>query len=161
MMRALRRPLRGLHVAIVVSVALNLFCLALIGEQAWSRHVEERVALQIGDGGEALSLRTVLRQLVEKLPPGDAALLRAGFIARIPDLMALRRESVQAMDRVRADIAERPFNAEKTRTDMLASREARQKTAAVIQDTLLDVLPRMSDAGRRELAEYRLLPVRN
>jgi hypothetical protein len=44
---------------------------------------------------------------------------------------------------------------------MLASREARQKTAAVIQDTLLDVLPRMTEAGRRELAQYRLLPAQH
>lgn len=160
-MRALRRPLRGLHVAIVVSVALNLFCLAFIGEQAWRRHVEERVSLQIGAGEEAPSLRTVLGQLVEKLPPEDAAILRASFASRIPDLIALRRDSVQAIDRVRADITQRPFDAEKTHMDMLASREARQKTAAVIQDALLDVLPRMSDAGRRELAEYRLLPARN
>ncbi len=160
-MRMLRRPLRGLHVAIVFSIALNLFCLAFVGQQAWRRHAQERGALQIGDGGEALSMRVVLRQIIEKLPPEDAALLRAGFAARIPDLMALRSNSVQAMDRVRADIAQRPFDAEKTRADMLASQEARQKTAAVIQDTLLAVLPRMSDAGRRELAEYRLLPAQN
>jgi len=160
-MRALQRPWRGLHVAIVVSVALNLFCLAFIGEQAWRRHLEDRVMLQIGDGGEALSLRGVLRPLIDKLPTEDAAQLRAGFAARIPDLMAVRREAAQAMERVRADIAQAQFDPQRTRTDMLAAREARQKAAAIIQDTLLEVLPQMSDVGRRQLAEFRLLAGRH
>jgi hypothetical protein len=159
-MRAPRRPLRGLHVAIVLSVALNLFCFAFIGAQVWRHQADERI-VQVGDGGEVPSMRAVLRQIIEKLPPEDAALLRRNFAGRLPELLVLRRESIQATDRVRADIAQRPFDAEKTRTDMLASREVRQKSAAIIQETLLSVLPGMTDAGRGELADYRLLPGRN
>jgi hypothetical protein len=160
-MRAVRRSWRGMHVAIVVSVAINLFGLAFIGEQAWRRHVERQGALEISDSGVNSSLRAALRQVIERLPSEDAALLRTAFAARVPDLIARRRESFRAVERVRNDIAQLPFDAEKTRADMLVSSEARQRTAAAIQDTLLDVLPRMSNAGRRELAGFRLIPVPN
>jgi Heavy-metal resistance len=160
-MRALGRSWSTLHVAIVVSIALNLFCVAFIGEQAWRSHAEEHGAMQIGAGGGPLPLRTLLQQINGNLPPEDAALLRSEFAARIPDLITLRRNSVQAVERVRVDIAQQPFDPEKTRRDMLLSQEARQKTAAVIQAALLDVLPRMSDQGRRQLADYRILLPQN
>lgn len=160
-MDVLRRPMRGLRLVLVLSLGLNLFGLAFIGEEAWRHREQQTAALETDDAGEALSLRTVIRQIMDKLPPEDATLLREAFIARLPELVVLRRQSAQAIGQVRADIAQHPFDADKTRTDMLAAREARAKMASIIQETLLDVLPRMSEAARRALAEYRLLPARN
>ena len=157
-MLAPRRPLRGLRLALALSLGVNLFALSFAGEMGWRHWGQEEAATVVDDPGEAPSLRGMLRQVIDTLPPEDAMLVREAFAARLPELVMLRRQSVRATAQVRADIAERPFDAGKTRADMLASRDVRQKMAAVIQQTLLDVLPKMSDAGRNGLAAYHLLP---
>jgi uncharacterized membrane protein len=143
----------------VLSLALNLFLVAFVGAQAWrARNTESMLLTASSEGG--ITAHGILRQLADKLPPEDGRLLRDAFAARLPELATLRRQSVQAMDRVRDDIARRPFDADRTRADMRAAREARRNLAPVIEETMLDVLPRMSDEGRIALGQYRLAPRR-
>jgi hypothetical protein len=157
-MLALQRPLRGFRLALALSLGFNLFAAAFVGEIGWRHWGQGRVASLVDDSNDASPLRGILRQILETLPPEDAALVREAFAARLPELMMLRRQSVQATEKVRSDIAQSHFDIDRTRADMGASREARQKMAVVIQDTLLKVLPDMSDAGRSKLATYHVLP---
>jgi len=144
--------------AVGLSVALNLFFVAFLGAQFWrSQGIEGLFApATTSNAGAGPFRRAVLRQLVARLPPEDGRVLRAGFVARLPELVRLQRQSVAAAEQVRADIAASPLDLEKLRTDMRAAREARQQLAPVIEEALLDVVPRMSDEGRRILSDYRL-----
>jgi uncharacterized membrane protein len=145
---------RGLRLGLALSLALNLFLLAFLGAQAWhAREDTPPVA-----AGEAASTRAVLAAITRDLPPDDAQLLRGAFIDHIGELARLRRQAVQAMDRVRADIARQSYDGEATRADMAAARGARQRLGPVIEQALLEVLPRMSGPGRQALARLRLLP---
>ncbi|WP_316977396.1 periplasmic heavy metal sensor [Shumkonia mesophila] len=153
---------RWTYWAVGLSIAFNLFFAGFIGAQAWRhRHPESLLSEVIADGPVGgVVVQAILRQIAEKLPPADGHILRGAFARKFPELVPLWRQSFQAVERVRADIAERPFDGDKTRTDMLAAREARQQVSPLIEGILLDALPRMSDEGRLALSQYRLLPQR-
>jgi hypothetical protein len=57
---------------------------------------------------------------------------------------------------VRDDIGAVPFDAEKLRADLDASRAARDKLRPLIEQALLEALPQMSEDGRRILSQTRL-----
>lgn len=135
-------------VAIGFSVALNIFLVGFLLAQLWSirpQHVADELAP-----------REVLRQLAGELPAGDARHLRYAFAERLPQLAALRRDVRAATERVRDDIGAVPFDAEKLRADLDASRAARDKLRPLIEQALLEALPQMSEDGRRILSQARL-----
>ncbi len=154
------RRMRWTHVAIILSVALNLFLVAFLGAQIWRlRHPGGVLALATSRGlATGAVTQLVLRQLIEKLPPADAAIFRNAFAARLPEMIMLQRQSIEAMEQARTDIARLPYDNDKVRADLNAGRAARQKIGPLLEETLLDILPRMSEEGRRTLSEYRLLP---
>jgi hypothetical protein len=147
---------RGVQLALAISLVVNLFGLAFIGARLWHNRVGRGVLIETESGGAAPSMRAVLREIIANLPSKDGEMLRDAFIGRLPELAMLNRQSLAAVDQVRADIAQQPFDLAKTQADMLISRDARQQIGAAIQETLLGVLPKMSDEGRRTLAQYRL-----
>jgi hypothetical protein len=147
---------RGVQLALAISLVVNLFGLAFIGERLWHNRVGRGVLIETESGGAAPSMRAVLREIIANLPSKDGEMLRDAFMGRLPELAMLNRQSLAAVDQVRTDIAQQPFDFAKTQADMLISRDARQQIGAAIQETLLGVLPRMSDEGRRTLAQYRL-----
>jgi hypothetical protein len=147
---------RVVQFALAISLVVNLFGVAFVGARLWHNHSIRGALTESDTGTSAPPIRTILRQIIASLPAQDGQMLREAFIARLADLAALNRASIAADEQVRADIAQQPFDVAKTQADMLVSRDARQKTGAVIQETLLGVLPKMSDEGRQALAQYRL-----
>src|SRR6185437_5406338 len=99
------------------------------------------VLIETDGAGAAPSMRAILREIIANLPSKDGEMLRDAFIARLPELAMLNRQSLAAVDQVRTDIAQQPFDLAKTQADMLISRDARQQIGAAIQETLLGVLP--------------------
>ncbi len=152
--------MRRTRIGIGVSVALNIFLLTFVGTQAW-RHRHPDSFLAMSSAGTVASgdvARAFVQQLASVLPPEDGKVLRAAFVARLPELVRLQRASLSAAEQVRSDIGVHPFDVDKLRADMLAARQARQAIRPIVEDSLLEALPRMSDAGRQVLSEYRILP---
>ncbi len=148
--------------AVGLSIALNVFFAAFLLAQTWKAHQAETVpVIATGNGFERdMPGREIVRQLARKLLPDDAHLLREAFRARLPQLIELRRAARRAADKVREDIGESTLDIDKLRRDLVAGREAREKIRPVVEDILLDVLPRMSDQGRQILSQYRFVPAR-
>lgn len=151
-----RRRTRWAYVA-AVSLALNGFCLAFIGAQVLRlRHPDKVLAVVGGDRvGKAIA-ESIMAQLPGKLPDADGQLLRKAFAAKAPTLSALRIQLAEADEQVRADLARQPFDEERLRVSMVQSRAIRRQFGPLIEDMLLEVLPRMSDEGRLALSQYRL-----
>ena len=144
-----------------LSIALNLFFAAFIGAQAWRlHHLGEVISLPRGGGLASADVQSIIEKLAKNLPPADGRLIRGAFAAKMPQLVALQAELLRTSELVHADIAQKPFSADKLQTDMNAAAVARQQIPPVIQDVLLDVLPQMSDEGRLVLSQYWLLPQR-
>jgi len=139
-----------------LSIALNLFLLGFLGAQAWRLHQPEGAAASAGDTlGPGF-----FRQLARDLPPADARLLLSALGARLPEMIGLRRDWQQAVERLRTDIAQVPYADDKVRADLAAVQAARQKLRPVTEDLLLTILPQMSDEGRRALSQTRVKPGR-
>ncbi len=159
-MNAPDRPIRRTRLIIGVSVALNIFLLTFLGTQAWRhRHPDSFLAMSttasIASGDIA---RAFVQQLAAALPPEDGKVLRAAFITRLPELVRLQRASLSAAEQVRRDMGSHPLDIDQLRTDMRAARQARQAIRPVIEEGLLEALPRMSEAGRQAFSEYRIVP---
>ncbi len=143
--------MRGL---VALSVALNLFFLAFVGARMWHAGDATR------DLVSGVVVRVILQRVTDSLPPDDGRILQQAAAARLDRLSHWQQQSREAAEQVRRDIAATPFDLERTRADLLAARQTRQQLSPVIEDILLDALPRMSDEGRRVLSEQRLSPVR-
>lgn len=146
--------------AIVLSIALNVFLIAFIGVQIW-RYRDPTGFLSLATTRSFASgeiAQTLIARLSDRLPPQDAALLRQAFVARLPDLVRLQRQSFEAVEQVRRDVGEPSYDDAKVRADMDSARASAQKIRPVVEEILLDVLPRMSPEGRKALSEIRLLP---
>ncbi len=147
------------HWLLGLSIGLNLFFAAFIGAQAWRIRHSEGFLPVTGSNSLATGaiIGSIVQQIASKLPPDDARTIHDAFAAKLPELIALQQQSRQAIEQLRVDIVQRPYDNNKSRTDVLTAREARQKLGRIIEETLLEVLPRMSDGGRLALSQYRLL----
>ncbi len=132
---------------LVASLAANVFLCAFLGVQAWRRH---RLA-ELGANPES-----VLPQVMERLSPADREVFRSAFSARFPELRDLRRQARAAVARVRAGMAARPFDAAAVRADMEALRQARLRISSLLEEGLVEALPRMSEEGRFVLSQQRI-----
>ena len=145
---------RWMRWALVLSVALNLFLVAFLGGQAW--RMAHRAATGRGPISADLTER-ILPRLVAHLPPADGQLVQEAFAARLPELTELQRQSREALERARLGIAQAPYDEGRVRAELIAAQEGRQKLATIVEQTLLEVLPRMSQEGRVVLSEQRVL----
>jgi len=144
-----------------LSIALNLFLVGFVGAHLlpFGTPATQSAAIT-GDTEPGAPLREAIRQVIERLPTGDARLLREAFAARLPELGTLQRQARQAAERVRQDIGQPTLDTAKLRADLTALHDARQKIRPVIDDILLDALPRLSPQGREILSQARLRPRR-
>jgi hypothetical protein len=139
------------------SLALNCFFLAFAGaQQLRARHPERILAIVGSDRISGAIAESILAQLPEKLPRADGELMRSAFAKNMPDLITLRVQLAQADEQVRADVARRPFDNERLRADMLKSRMIRRQFGPLVEEMLLEVLPKLSDEGRLAISQYRL-----
>jgi uncharacterized membrane protein len=144
------------------SIALNIFFASFLLVQTWNSQQAEIApgTPTANDVDARMPAREVLRQLTRKLLPDDARLLREAFRAKLPQLLDLQREARLAADKVRRDVDQSTLDMDKLRADLAAARQAREKVRPVMEEVLLEVLPRMSEPGRHILSQYRLMPGR-
>jgi hypothetical protein len=153
-MPALPQTMSWSRLAIGLSLAVNLFLLAFFAAQAWHPFAAESPP---GLSAESEPLKSgFFRRLAKTLPPDDARLLGKAVLLRLPEYAAAEREVFQAMERLRTDAAERPYNTEKVKADLDALQAARQKMPPITSQLLQEVLPQMSDEGRLALSRFRL-----
>ena len=138
---------RWTQLAAGLSVILNVFLIGFLSAQALLDHTP----------APETPPREILRQLGEKLPSADAEHLRRAFATRLPELARARRAARTASDTVHVEISAMPFDANRLRADLDASRAARETLRRLVEQALLEALPQMSDEGRQILSHYRLV----
>ncbi|MEA1674160.1 periplasmic heavy metal sensor [Nitrospirillum sp. BR 11163] len=140
----------------LLSLALNLFLLAFLGAQQW----RQRTALGalppvLARSAAGNALATLVGQLAEQLPAGDRSLLRGAIVSHMAQLEAAQGRFTAAMDQVRTEIDRTPLDPDALRAAMANAREQRQPIGPVLEDIMMEVLPKMSPEGRHVLARYR------
>ncbi|MDZ5649056.1 periplasmic heavy metal sensor [Nitrospirillum sp. BR 11828] len=150
----MRSPI--LRLVFILSLAVNLFLLAFIGAQQW----RQRAALgtlppMLARSAAGNALATIIGQLAEELPPEDSRLLRAAILSHMTQLETAQGRFADAMSQVRAEIDRTPLNPDALRAAMANAREQRQPIGPVLEDIMMEVLPKMSPEGRHILARYR------
>lgn len=149
---------RRLRVILAVSIALNLFLAAFVGAQRWKAVRLERLALPAAGFLEGEGMRDpegAVQRLGTTLPRADAALLRRAVLTRLDALAEARRGFAAAVERTREEVARNPVDPTALRAAIEEARRQRQRFGPLVEEILLDIVPRMSPEGRQVLARYR------
>ncbi|GGJ35400.1 periplasmic heavy metal sensor [Neoroseomonas lacus] len=147
-----------LRVFLAVSIALNLFLVALVGAQRWRAVHVQRIAMPaVGllEGRGIQDPEGTLQQFGAGLSSDDAAILRGAVRARLGELLNARRGFVAAVERTREEIARDPIDPVALREAIVEARRQRQRFGPVLESILLDAVPRMTPEGRRALSRIR------
>jgi len=142
-----------LRVILAVSIALNLFLVALVGAQRW--RAVQRMATSVSGLIEAQGMHDpegTLQDFVARLSRDDAAILQSAARARMGELLKARRDFVAAVQRTRAEIARDPVDPTGVREAISEARRQRQRFGPLLEGILLDAVPRMTPEGRRALS---------
>jgi uncharacterized membrane protein len=145
---SLTRPLR---IALIASLALNLFAIGAVGAAA------------IGGGGwigDLVGLRQPSRltgmpsprQLRAVLDDADRAILAAALDARRPAFRENLRAMFDARETVAQAIAAEPFDRARVETAFAVLREREAAVATAAQGTILDLVARLDADGRAKVA---------
>lgn len=149
---------RRLRVILAMSIALNLFLAAFVGAQRWKAVRLERQAPPAAgflEGGGVQDPEGAVQRLATTLPQRDAALLRRAVLSRLDALTEARRGFALAVERTREEIARTPVDPAALRAAIEEARRQRQRFGPLLEEILLDIVPRMSPEGRQVLARYR------
>jgi uncharacterized protein YhaN len=144
-----------LRVILAVSIALNLFLVALVGAQRWRAVQVQRMAtpaIGLGEGRGMRDPEGTLQEFLARLSPSDAAILQAVARARLGELLNARRDFVSAVERARAEIGRDSIDLTALREAMAEARRQRQRFGPLLEGILLDAVPRMTPEGRRALS---------
>lgn len=147
--------LRGI---LVVSIALNLFLVALVGAQAWRATQLRRMAVPAISALEKEGLRDpegTLQRLGAALSREDAAILLGAARARLSTLLSVKADFVSAVEHAREEIARDPVDPAGLRSAIAEARRHRQRLGPLLEDILVDALPRMTPQGRQVLSQVR------
>lgn len=126
-----------------VSVAFNVFLLALVATQAWHAPAPSVPGSPID-------------RLAAALPSDDAARFRAAIAARRPEFQPAR-DAVSAAHRdVAAAIAREPFDRDALATALTRWQESWRGFTARFDQAFLDAAGAISDDGRARLAQAAL-----
>lgn len=145
--------LRGI---LVVSIAVNLFLVALVGAQRWQAVQLRRMAMPAISALEKQGLRepeTMLEQLGAGLSRDDAAILLGAARARLRALLSVKADFASAVERAREEIARDPVDPAGLRSAIAEARRQRQRFGPLLEDIVLDAVPRMTPEGRRVLSQ--------
>jgi uncharacterized membrane protein len=145
--------LRGI---LVVSIAVNLFLAALVGAQRWQAVQLRRMAVPAISALERQGLQapeTTLERLGAALSRDDAAILLGAARARLGTLLSMKADFVAAAEHVRREIARDPVDPAGLRVAIAEARRQRQRFGPLLEDIVLDAVPRMSPEGRRVLSQ--------
>ncbi|HTH16163.1 MAG TPA: periplasmic heavy metal sensor [Magnetospirillum sp.] len=97
----------------------------------------------------------MLEDMVEILPPADAALLRTAMDAHRAELSEPREHPREHLERMRQALLAEPFDIQVFRQVDAEFRASRERTGAAIGEVLAEALPQMSPEGRKRLADFR------
>jgi hypothetical protein len=153
-----RLTLGRLRAILAVSIALNLFLVALVGAQRWRAVQLDRMAVPVISAVERRGLQDpqgTLQQLSGRLPRDDAALLLGASRERLPELLSARAGFISAVERTREEIAREPVDPVALQAAISEARRQRQRLGPVLEGILLDAVPRMTPEGRRVLSQMR------
>jgi hypothetical protein len=144
-----------LRVFLGVSIALNLFLVALVGAQRWKAVQVQRMATPASGLIERQGIHDpegTLQEFLARLSPDDAAILQGAARARLGELLNARRDFVSAVERTRAEIVRDPVDPTAIREAIAEARRQRQRFGPLLEGILLDAVPRMTPEGRRALS---------
>lgn len=133
---------------LVVSLALNLFFIGIVGAMGARYLLETTQTAQRGDLSK-------IEQIAARLPAADGELLRAEY-ARQRDAVEAARDLIhQKQDEIRAALRAEPFDPAAMRAAQADSRAARESFYQVLHGVVLTAASRMSTVGRNKLADWR------
>ncbi|MDE1145537.1 MAG: periplasmic heavy metal sensor [Azospirillaceae bacterium] len=150
------RALLQSRLLLTLSLALNLFLLAFVGAQQWRERAVLRMlppSVAATPGGNALASAFI--DLAENMPADDRRLLREAILSHMAQLEQAQAGFIQAMDQVRAEIDRTPLDDDALRAAIANARTQRQPLGLVLEDIMMDVVPKMSPEGRHVLGHYR------
>lgn len=144
------------RIALVASLAVNIFFGAFLGAQLWRSRTE--MPSFVGDSTQTPGLavaQKALQRAADALPAGDRAALRQALMARIPVLREAQEQYLQAVEAARKEIARTPIDPAALRSSIATAVAARQKIGPILGDLLADAILQMSNEGRQILGTYR------
>jgi uncharacterized membrane protein len=138
------------RILLLVSLALNLFFVGIVGALAIKHYVAPIPGPTVIDRTAAGRIN----RLAATLPGEDARILREAFQTNSADVEAAQRAYRQAQDVTREALRAEPFDIGPLRVAMGQTRAARQKFDESLQNLLALAAARMSTAGRNKLADW-------
>lgn len=147
--------LRGILVA---SVAVNLFLAAIVAAQGWQAVQLRRMAVPAITALERQGLREpegTLERLGAELSRDDAAILLGAARARLAALLSVKVDFAAAVEHARQEIVRDPVDPVRLRSAIAEARRQRQRFGPLLEDIVLDAVPRMSPEGRRMLSQVQ------
>jgi uncharacterized membrane protein len=145
------RPRRGL---LLWSLALNVFLICGIGAFLLSSVFLSPAPF--GKGGPARQFEI----LAERLPAGDAALLREEFGKKAAAIDEAHTAAHRTRDKVRLALSATPYGAAAAREALSEAEAAHIQLNRLLKDIILAAAEKMTPAGRLRLAEWQPGPPR-
>lgn len=97
----------------------------------------------------------LLEHMAERLPPDDAALLRAAIEGNRPEMDELARRHREFPDRIRTVLLAEPFDPQALARLFEEQDRREAQVRDHVQSVLIKVAAAMSPEGRRRIAEFR------
>ena len=138
-----QKSLRGLRIALGISVALNLLVAGLV------------VGAILRDGGprDRMVRDLDLGPFTEALSQEDRAAIRRDFVARMPELREVRRAMRAEFGALLEVLRAEPFDPEAMRAVMAGQRMRMQERLDLGQDLLVQRLAEMTPEARQAFAD--------
>ena len=138
-----QKSLRGLRIALGVSVALNLLVVGLVAG----------AILRDGGPRDRMVRDLDLGPFTEALSQADRAAIRREFVARVPDLREARRAMRAEFGDLLGVLRAEPFDPDAMRAVMAGQRARMQERLDLGQDLLLERLTAMTPEARQGFAD--------
>lgn len=137
---------RWLRIALIVSIALNLFFVGVIGVWAVKPLLRDREGPPVG-------ATSFTERMASRLPEADKPILRQAFQKRHDDIRRLFDEARAAQRDARRSLRANPFDPDAFSAASDRVRAARDAAQIAIQQAVREAATSMSQEGRAKLAE--------
>lgn len=141
------RGRRWLRIALIASVALNLFFVGIVGVWAVKPMLRDR------HGPAELGANSFTERMASRLPDADKPILRQAFQKRHDDIRRLFEEARTAQRDARRSLRANPFDPDAFSAASDRARAARDAAQAAIHQAVREAATTMSQEGRTKLAE--------
>lgn len=138
-----QKSLRGLRIALGISVALNLMVVGLVAG----------AILRDGGPRERMVRDLDLGPFTEALSPEDRDALRRDFVAQMPEMREMRRSMRAEFKTLLGLLRAEPFDPEAMRQALAGQRARMQERVDLGQELLLQRLAAMTPEARQAFAD--------